>query len=191
MGVKRIFSKVLIIVFSLGLLAGIVWVLDFFAVLNVYRTVQKIPVVGKMLPVKDEGKSKQAGQVVLSPLETENKKLAGEIEKLKKNAGDLEKRLEVANKEKQSLLEAKNSLQTTLDSLQAWKDQQEGTKLSYEKLAKYYAEMKPDAAVRIMSNLSDEVNIGILQNLGDEQAAKILSAMDPGKAAGIIDKMKR
>ncbi len=187
MRVKRVLSKFLVFFLSLGFLAGTVWALDYFAVVNISKIIREIPVVGKMLPAPKEGPSKKPK----NPLEDENKKLSSEIERLKINAGGLEKRLEVIQKEKQSLVDLKNNLQATLNSLQTWKDQHEGAKLSYEKLAKYYAEMKPEAAVKIMNNLSDEVIIGILQNLNDEQVAKILSAMDPNKAAGLVDQMKQ
>lgn len=190
MRVKRVLSRILIVIVSLGVIAGTVWVLDFFAVISVYNTVYKIPVIGKVLPEKQNSKTRKP-KVEKNPLEDENKRLAAEIEKLRKTTGELEKRLEVVNKEKQSLVDSKNGLQAALDSLQTLKDQQEGAKLSYEKLAKYYAEMKPASAVKIMENLSDEVNIGILQNLEDEQVAQILSAMDSTKAANLVDKMKQ
>jgi len=101
------------------------------------------------------------------------------------------KQLEIVNTEKQALLEERETLQGTLASMKSLQEQQAGAEVSYQKLAEYYAEMKPEAAVNIMNNLADEVTIGILQYLDNEQAAKILSAMDPEKAAGIVDQMKQ
>lgn len=46
MRVKRVLSIVLIVIISLVLVAGTLWLLDYFAVINIYKTAQKIPVVG-------------------------------------------------------------------------------------------------------------------------------------------------
>ncbi len=192
MRVKRIFSRILLIILILGIVAGAVWVLDWLAVLDVRKTAGSIPVVGKMIPaeeVKDDKKDEKKAPP--NPLEEENKKLKDQVQKLEKQSGEIAKQLEIVNTEKQGLLEERESLKGTLESLKSLQEQQEGAKVSYQKLAEYYAEMKPEAAVNIMNSLADEVTIGILQYLDSEQAAKILSAMDPEKAADIVDQMKQ
>lgn len=198
MRVKRVLSIVLMVVLSLGLLAGTLWVLDFLAVFNVYKTAQQIPVVGKLLPPRAKD---NFGQPVVekNPLEdevnklkSEKQKLQNQIDSLQKGTGELQKKLEVANQEKQSLTDAKNSLQASLDALQLQvSNQQKSSKINYDSLGNYYGEMKPDAAVKIMDNLSDDVVIGILRKLENDQVAKILSAMDPNRAATLTDKMKQ
>lgn len=196
MRIKRVMSVSVIVILSLGLITGMIWALDFFAVINVSGTAQKIPVIGKIFPEKDKSKIKKP--VIADPAQEENKilrtdkeKLNAEISELKKSIGDLEKKIEVVNSEKQTLLDTKNNLQAALDSLEASKDREASAAVNFEKLSGYYAEMKPEVAVKIMVNLSDEFNIGILQNLEDDQVAKILSAMDPAKAATLVDKMNR
>jgi len=188
---RKVLAAVSIIIIVLGLTAGIVWVLDRFAVIDAYGIAKKVPVAGKLLPEKkaDDKNSKPAAKP--NPLEEENRKLADDINRLKEDIGKLEKQVETANTEKNILQEEKDSLKTALETLRSLQEEQEGAQISYESIAKYYAEMKPDAAVKIMNNLSEEVNIGILQYLEDEQVAAILSAMDPVKAADLVDKMSR
>jgi flagellar motility protein MotE (MotC chaperone) len=201
-GLKKILIIFLIIVLVIGLLGGILWVLDFFAVIKVYDYVYEntytLPVVGKRLPLREKDKLIMSMKKVKSPQEQETdkfkddiKKLNEEIVKAKNKQAETAKQLEVLNKEKQVLLEEKDSLKSALDTLQASNQQQTAAKLSYEKLALYFAEMKPTDAVKIMNNLTDEVNIGILQKLENEQVAKILSTMDPVKAAVITEKMRQ
>ncbi|HWR40407.1 MAG TPA: magnesium transporter MgtE [Patescibacteria group bacterium] len=55
------------------------------------------------------------------------------------------------------------------------------------KLAKLYAEMKPDEAVVILKELDDNTVIQILERLEESQSAKILSLFDPKRAAKISD----
>jgi len=186
--IKRILKITSLVVLILAIIGGAVWMLDYLAVINVRETARKIPVVGKIVP---EDKQKKPKTVTVNPLEEKVKALTAEIEKQKENAGELEQRVEVLNKEKQSLLEERDSLKTALESLKTLQEEQETAKLGYENLAKYYMEMKPEAVVKIMDNLPDEVNIGILQYLEEEKVAKILGAMDPVKAANLTDKMRQ
>jgi len=196
MRVTRVLPSILIIVFSLSLIAGTVWVLDFFAVINVKKMAQSIPVVNKLVPPpKSENQQNPLEKNPLYKenlsLKDQNRKLAAEEDRLNKEMGELQKKIEVAGKEKQTLLEAKNNLQAALDSLEAANEEVAAGEANYDELAKYYSEMKPVAAVKIMENLNDEVNIGILQKLEDEQVAKILSAMDPERAAELVNKMNQ
>ncbi|MBU7008269.1 MotE family protein [Phosphitispora fastidiosa] len=196
MRVKKILSRIILVILILGIVAGAVWVLDWLAVIDVRKTAGKIPVVGKMISaeeVKDDKKDdkKDGKEAPPNPLEEENKKLKEQVQRLEKQAGEMAKQLEIVNTEKQDLLEERETLQGTLASMKSLQEQQEGAEVSYQKLAEYYTEMKPEAAVNIMNNLADDVTIGILQYLDNEQTAKILSAMEPEKAAGIVDQMKQ
>lgn len=53
-------------------------------------------------------------------------------------------------------------------------------------MAKMLEAMKPDQAVRIMSNLNDTEVREIIKNLNKRQASKILAALDPSRAAKLI-----
>lgn len=53
-------------------------------------------------------------------------------------------------------------------------------------MAKMLEAMKPDQAVRIMSNLNDTEAREIIKNLNKRQASKILAALDPSRAAKLI-----
>lgn len=209
MRLTRILSITLVVILFLGLAGGILWLLDFLAVINLGAGLAKIPVVGKLVyqsAYHSSGESntvKKPLGIEQTPAEKENEKLkkenedlkkgnknfASEIEQAKRDNGTLAKQIEVLKKEKQNLVTERDNLNTMLLSLQ-----ESGTgqtqEMSYKKLAKIYAEMKPQAAVKIMENLSDEVVIGILLHLEDDQVAKILSAMTPQKAAILVDKMK-
>lgn len=204
---KKIFGKPLIVIIILAVLGGIVWLLDFLAVINVHSTLAKIPVVNKFVyqSAEDRDKIKRPLPIDKTPaekqndilkeekakLQSDNSKLSSDMAKLKADYLKLQKQLEISSKEKQMLIDEKNALQASLDSMQSTDGQQQSSTISYKKLAAYYAEMKADSAVKIMNNLSDEVVIGILQNLDDDQVAKILSTMDPKRAAGLVNKMKQ
>lgn len=200
MRLTRVFLITLVLGIILVIGAGALWFLDLLAVINLRDTLENVPIVNKMVykPDGERNKIKKPLPLEKTPAEKENERLKKEtqnllmqINQLKKDYGQLAKQLEVANKEKQNLAAEKDSLSSTLESLQQASGEEEASKLSYRKLAGYYAEMKPQAAVNIMNNLSDEVIIGILQYLEDDQVAKILSAMKPERAAELVNKMKQ
>lgn len=198
MRVKRVLSIVLMVILSLGLLAGTLWVLDFLAVFNVYKTAQQIPVAGKLLPPRAKDNlskplvEKSPLEEEIDKLKKENQTLQNQINTLQKDTGELQKKLEIANQEKKIITDTKNALQATFDNLQSQiKEQQKTPTINYDSLGNYYGEMKPDAAVKIMDNLTDDVVIGILRKLENDQVAKILSAMDSDRAAKLTDKMKQ
>lgn len=200
MRLNRIFLITLVLAIILVMVAGILWFLDLMAVISLRDTLENVPIVNKMVyePEGERNKIKKPLSLEKTPAEKENERLKKEsenlvmqINQLKRDYGQLAKQLEVANKHKQTLTAEKESLSSTLESLQLASGEEEASKLSYRKLAGYYAEMKPQAAVSIMDNLSDEVIIGILQYLEDDQVAKILSAMKPERAAELVNKMKQ
>lgn len=195
---KLFITLVVIIILAIG--AGVLWFLDLMAVVSLRDTLKNVPIVNKLVyqPEGERDKIKRPLPLEKTPAEKENAKLKKETEnllmqinQLKKDYGQLAKQLEVANKEKQTLAAEKESLSTTLESLQQASGDKEASTLSYKKLAGYYGEMKPQAAVNIMNNLTDEVIIGILQYLEDDQVAKILSAMKPERAAELVNEMKQ
>lgn len=200
MRLTRIFLITLVLGIILAVGAGVLWFLDLMAVISLKDTLGSVPIVNKMVyqPEGERNKIKKPLPLDKTPAEKENERLKKETENLlmqinqmKKDYGQLAKQLEVANKEKQTLAAEKESLSSTLESLQEASGEEEASTLSYRKLAGYYAEMKPQAAVNIMNNLSDEVIIGILQYLEDDQVAKILSAMTPERAAELVNKMQQ
>ncbi|MDT3699246.1 MAG: hypothetical protein RO469_07435 [Thermincola sp.] len=197
MWLKRVISTVFIVFLSLGLLVGTLWVLDYLAVWNIYKNAQQLPVIGKILPpsmnndIGTPAGTKNPREDEINKLESENRKLQKELDSLRTETGELQKKLEIANQEKTSLNEAKNTIQKNLDALQLEIKTLKTPKVNYDSLGNYYGEMKPDAAVKIMEELSDDVVIGILEKLENDQVAKILSAMEPGRAAKLTDKMKQ
>lgn len=114
--------------------------------------------------------------IITSPIERENMKL-------KEEKKDLTYNISVLEREKTELWEQVTELQEQLTSLQALLTEQEATVLNAAELAACYQEMKPDAVVKIMDNLADEVVLTILPLLDKKQNAKIIALMDPLRAA--------
>lgn len=182
---------ILIIICFLGLVGGGVWALDYLAVIDTGKTVEKIPVVGQYF-AEEQGENPEGttDETPVDPLQEENEKLAAEIVNLKKTVGELEQQVELQKMENDGLLEERDEFEKSLASMKQSLQENEASKQSYQQLAKYYGAMKPVSAVKIMNNLSDEVVIGILQFMEDDQVAKILSAMDPVRAAELVDQMR-
>ena len=111
-----------------------------------------------------------------SPLETENEQLRAEKK-------ELTYQLTILEQEKTKLLEQITELQTELTEIKGQIAKQETKLINTEDLAAYYQEMKPDAVVRIMDNLDDEMVVTILALLDKKQTAKIIALMDPYRAA--------
>jgi flagellar protein FlbB len=53
------------------------------------------------------------------------------------------------------------------------------------RLARLYANMKPEEAAPILKELDDDLIVSILRKMEDEQAAKILAALDAERAANL------
>jgi len=177
--------KVIKIIIPLVLIAGIVYALDWFAVIDVNGMARKIPVVGKLIPESKSAvkpASKTASQAQENPLEKENKQL-------KEQVGKLNNEVKKLNENNNSLKNKQEEYKNIIKNLEDAKKENAANAAGYKELAAYYADMKPAAAVQIMDNLDDDTVIGILLNLEDEQAGKILAAMDPKRAAQIVRKM--
>lgn len=192
MALRRAFKMSTIIIIVLLVISAVAFLLDYLSILPVSRTVQKVPIVGRLAAKEETVEVKDTAELIAEAVSAEKKTAALETDRYKKKIGQMDQQTAVMSKEKQ-LLEAKNQgLQTKVDELQAWKNeqqQQQVPKADYTKLASFYAEMKPAKAAEIMKNLSDEMNIGILQNLEPDQTAKILSAMEPVEAARLVEIM--
>lgn len=135
----------------------------------------QIPGLGSLVAENQEALKQQENSLV-SPIEKENKKL-------RKENKDLEYKLTTLEGEKTKLLEQVTELQTELTKLRADITEQKTAVLNAEELAAYYQEMKPEAVVKIMDNLDDEVLLTILPLLEKKQTAKIIALMDPQRAA--------
>ncbi|MDD2212090.1 MAG: hypothetical protein PHC81_01630 [Clostridia bacterium] len=143
--------------------------------LNLNPILAQIPGMGDFV-VEYPETLKEQGNLLVSPIETENKTL-------RKEKRDLEHKLTLLEGEKTKLLEQVTELQTELTKLKVDITKQETAVLQVEELAAYYQEMKPDAVVKIMDNLDDELILTILPLLEKKQTGKILALMDPQRAA--------
>ena len=115
-------------------------------------------------------------ELISSPLENEN----NQLRQLRR---DLEYQITNLEHEKTKLLEQITELQTELTEIKAKLIKQETKAINIEELAAYYQEMKPEAAVRIMDNLDDDIVVTILSLLEKKHTAKIIALMDPYRAA--------
>jgi len=188
--IGRAFKISTIIIIILLAVSAVVYLLDILGLYSVSGMMKKVPVVGRLADKEEAMDGKSTADIIEEAVAEAKKNAKLEIARYQKKISEIDRQLAVISKEKK-LLEAKNqSLQTKVDELQAWKnEQQQVVKADYPKLAQYYAGMKPAAAAKIMENLSAEMNVGILQNMEDDQVAKILSAMPPEKAAGLVEQM--
>jgi len=128
--------------------------------------------------IENPENNKESGKTLVSPIEKEN-------EELRKGKKDLEFKITTLEEEKTKLLEQVTEMQTELTQLKIEIKQQKTAVLNAEQLATYYQEMKPEAVVRIMDNLDDEIIVTILPILEAKQTAEIIALMDPLRAATI------
>lgn len=115
-------------------------------------------------------------ELLTSPIEEENKQLREENSELQSKITSLEE-------EKTKLMEQVTEIQNEVNSLKAEKNDQKETEINTQKLAEYYREMEPKAAVKIMENLDDETILLLLSLLEKKQSGEIISLMDPQRAA--------
>ncbi|HBG22655.1 MAG TPA: hypothetical protein DDW83_05300 [Peptococcaceae bacterium] len=107
-------------------------------------------------------------------------------------------------KENEELRERVAKLEQELSSMTHSEDEAEDTepntglalgfevqKEVYKKLAQYYDNMKPDAAVAILNNHAPQLVAGILHEMEKDQAGEILSRLDPEQAAELIELIAR
>jgi len=188
-----------LILVPLLVISGTVFLLNWLGVVKVSKIAAKIPVVNKWV-YEDKTSIKKAAKPKPNPLLEENKKLQGKLASLDGELGELKNKINEttskSQKEKEALELKKKQLEEEIQNLKDTAQAQEEDKetkaireASYEKLAQYYANMKPKNAVAFMEKLDDQVIIGVLDKLEDEQAAKILSAMEPDRAAKIVKLM--
>ena len=190
MALRRAFKVSTILIISLLFLSGVFYLLDVLGVFSVAGTLARVPVVGKLAEKKDKVATKSTDELIREAVEAAKKEAAQNTDRYKKKVSELDQQLARTSKEKQLLEQEQLKLQTDVETLQAWKSQQQqAAKTDYPKLAQYYAGMKPAVAVKIMDNLTDEINIGILQNMTEDEVAQILSAMDPKMAARLVAQM--
>lgn len=198
MALRRAFKISTIIIMILLGISALMFALNYLDIFPVTGMMQNVPVVGELAVKRDKTGGEKSTDELIKEAEAEVKKASlreieqykRDIERYKKKVSEIEQQVSVISKEKK-LLETRNmSLQTKVDGLEALQKEQElAAKPDFPKLAQYYSGMKPAAAVKIMDNLTVEMNVGILQNLEGDQVAKILSAMDPKKAAVLVEQM--
>lgn len=191
MGLKRISTVIFIVLGLVGLIV-ILYSLDYLGFLDLKPMAAKVPFLQKYVTNIDKTKSavkQDTDPMDIKLLEEENKQLRNENK-------SLQRKVKFLTQEKETLAKAKDQLEIEYQDLLSQNEKanpgatnKDSAETNYDKLAQYYAQMKPDAAVKIMDNLDDPTVIGILNKLDDEQVSKILSKMDPKRAASLVKQM--
>lgn len=169
------------ILVPLLVIAAAVYALDWFGVVKVRDTLSRVPVVGQLFPAKEKQKEESTTEKI-ARLEKENSQYKSEIAKINKEKEELKKQVK-------TLEEQLNSLTAVTGEEKKNASGKEAGEEGIEKLAAFYAAMKPQEAVAIMNYLDDELVVRILSAMDEEQAGKILAAMEPRRAAAIAAEM--
>lgn len=172
----RIFIKIItLIVLVAGLLAGTIY-LGFLkppAFLEKSSLTKRL--VKKETPVNTSPTKEAILQKTIEDLELDLAREQNTIARLEDSRQELQQELK-------QLKEETRLKQETLEHIQ-------GTKLGYEKMAKYYSNMKKAKAAAILVELDDEAIIGILQYMDPDAASAILGEIEPQRAADLTKKM--
>lgn len=187
---KKGFRLTLLIISIIGVIIGGIYALDFLGVINVSKMLSEVPVVGRFF-TDDNTKSKKTStkkedtnQLLLDA----NRKLADNNKDLSAKLANLDKEISRLNAEK---IDSETKYNEELAKVKAENDPdlKNAEEEKYRKLAKYYGSMKPDAAVKILIEMDDNLVIEILNRIEPDQVSKILSKMDPKKAANLSSQM--
>lgn len=173
MDFKKITAVFLVIMGLVGL-GGILYGLDYLGFLDLKPLLSKVPYLNKTTAATQEPED--------NLFELENKQLKNQVK-------SLERQVKLLTQEKEALAQAKDQLETEFQEIESATQTDGDKKINYEQLAKYYGQMKADAAVKIMDNMEDELVIAIFLKMEDEQVSKILSKMDPKRAANLVKLM--
>lgn len=174
----KLLKGLILTIAILGIIAGAIYTLDTLGVISIKKTAAQVPVLKNFVKVEDDKKEPSKEELLeleLAQAKGKIKELEGEIALLTGQTASSEKELQ----------ESKDTIVFLEQEVETLTSKQ----LEIEDLAKYYGAMKPADAVRILSELEDDLIIGILNNLEKEHAAKILSLMDEKRAAQLTEKM--
>jgi flagellar motility protein MotE (MotC chaperone) len=183
MGKKTLIISILLIVLNIGLIIGLLYLLNYIGVVNAEAILSKLPGF-KRRPVK----------ITWTMLEEE------ELQKIRDS---IEEKLKVLKKEEARLKVKEKKIEKREKELKLWEEklaeeerlfeeriaQYEDQEAKLNKLAKYYQSMNPREAALILENLDDMTVINILRRMKDETVAITLMKMDPKRASEISRKM--
>ncbi|MHB8170476.1 MAG: MotE family protein [Thermincolia bacterium] len=190
--VRKWMIRISLLVVPILVLGGTVYLLNWLGVIEVNRYAAKVPLVNKWVYEDKVDAKKEV--VKLDPLVAENKKLQEKIKQMETKVKETETKIadattknkkdkELLERQKQELEQNLKVLEDDVKAAQEAKAETEIKAAGYDKLALYYAQMKPKNAAAIMDKLDNQTVIGVLDRMESEQAAKILSLMDPERAA--------
>ncbi|MFY9174739.1 MAG: hypothetical protein WAO24_05265 [Peptococcia bacterium] len=140
---------------------------------NVQALLSKLPITSMFIEAPPEA---EPVIVPISPLETENKELQGQIRELQEQIGALEN-------ENNQLKSENEEIKREITDLRAEILTAANLKANAQYTTELYKDMKPADIVKILDNMDDEKALLILTELEPNQASKILALMDPQRAA--------
>ncbi|HAV43545.1 TPA: hypothetical protein DCX15_05985 [bacterium] len=172
------------------IVSGLLW-LDHMGVIsfkeNVYPRMAKLPFLGRFMTPPDytwedfrEEELRKLSDAVTLRLE--------ELRVKEEESGRREAELK---RREEELAQREGSLVDKTRAFEEHTAQYEDEKKRLNKLVRYYENMKPDAAARILAEMDDLDTIEILQRMKDESVSAILMKMDPKRAGELSNKMAR
>lgn len=128
-------------------------------------------------PLSGDGIRSVEERRILTSLAEQQKRLAGEEEKLRLQ----EMELKILQTEIDKKLDMMKKLRDELDQLLQAKDEEEIKRV--QELSKMYERMDPASAAELLAGLDRELAVGILSGIKAKVAGKLLNNMDPSIAA--------
>ncbi|MFS0839355.1 MotE family protein [Paenibacillus sp. 1P03SA] len=170
-------------VFTAVLLGVLLSVFDYDVMKTVQRTLNKIPVVGEMIPLPKE--DAESAPTAKGTEEDAVKTKTKEIEQLNSKVQELKTELDKADQtsaqKDKTILDLKQQKAELEDKELAKQDEEYDKKV--RELASVYAKMMPSKAAQIIQNLSPQETILVLNAMKTDERVKVLEKMDPKKAA--------
>ncbi|SEF57869.1 magnesium transporter MgtE N-terminal domain-containing protein [Paenibacillus sp. UNC499MF] len=170
-------------VFTAVLLGVLLSVFDYDVMKTVQRTLNKIPVVGEMIPLpKEDAESTPAAKgTEEDAVKTKTKEIEQLNSKVQELKTELDKADQTSAQKDKTILDLKQQKAELEDKELAKQDEEYDKKV--RELASVYAKMMPSKAAQIIQNLSPQETILVLNAMKTDERVKVLEKMDPKKAA--------
>ncbi|QGG48172.1 hypothetical protein [Heliorestis convoluta] len=147
-------------------------------VIDVTNYVRQIPVIGTMIPEKEEEAFFQQTfeEHRIAQLEEEKAELDNQLRELQQQLVMVEPQEDLWEQEK-------NELEQSLQILQEQLEQLQNARVDQESLVERLRLMRPADAVKIMENLPDQTINALLAEMDVDEAARLMALFDPVRAA--------
>ncbi len=200
---KKIGKILVFMLLGIVLVAGIVWALLHFKVVNLPASISKLSTVVEKIPLADkipflkQSAPKDLQETELQKVKQENDTLKrsaaekkAEMEALQKTMEDMDKKQKIVQKAgedaKAEIIRLNEKLLVAANPASNPKNDKQSI---YKNMAQYFAEMNSKEAADLLSKLNDQDIIGVLGAMETALAGEMLQKMPRDKAATIAKKM--